>query len=53
VGCTEKHKYDFAKVTGNIFDAHPKELIGVKLQQTVFLIGLEKYIGTVCMLYVR
>jgi len=31
-----------------IFDAHPKEFIGVKLQQTVFLIALDKYIGTVC-----
>jgi len=31
-----------------IFDAHPKEFIGVKLYQTVFLAGLDKYIGTVC-----
>jgi len=31
-----------------IFDAHPKKFIGVKLQQTVFLTGLDKYIGTVC-----
>jgi len=30
-----------------IFDAHPKEFIGVKLQQTVLLTGLNKYIGTV------
>jgi len=29
-------------------NAQPKELIGVKLQQTVFLTGLDKYIGTVC-----
>jgi len=31
-----------------IFDAHPKEFIGVKLQQTVFLTGLDKYISIVC-----
>jgi len=31
-----------------IFDTHPKEFIGVKLQQTVFLTGLDKYIGIVC-----
>jgi len=27
---------------------NPEEFIGVKLQQTVFLTGLDKYIGTVC-----
>jgi len=31
-----------------IFDAHPKEFIGVKLHQTVFLTGLDIYTGTVC-----
>jgi len=31
-----------------IVDAHPKEFIGVKLHQTVFLTGLDKYIGIVC-----
>jgi len=31
-----------------ILDAHPKEFIGVKLQQTVFLTGLDKYIGAIC-----
>jgi len=30
-----------------IFDVHPKEFVGVKLQQTGFLTGLDKYIGTV------
>jgi len=30
-------------------NAHPKtEFIGVKLHQTDFLTGLDKYIGTVC-----
>jgi len=51
MGCTEKHKYDFRDHSRSlqvIFDAHPKEFIGVKLQQTVFLTGLDKYIGTVC-----
>jgi len=28
-----------------LFDAHPKKFIGVKLHQTVFRIGLDKYIG--------
>jgi len=28
-------------------DAHPKEFIGVELHQTVFLIGLDKYISIV------
>jgi len=36
-----------------IFDAHPKEFIGIKLQQTVFLTGLDKYIGTVCIVRKR
>jgi len=31
-----------------IVDAHPKELIGVKIHQTVFLTGLDEYIGIVC-----
>jgi len=31
-----------------INDGHPKEFIGVKLHQTVFLTGLDKYIGIVC-----
>jgi len=31
-----------------IFDAHPTEFIGVRLQQTVFLTRFDKYIGTVC-----
>jgi len=60
VGRTEKHKYDFRdhfRRLQVIFDAHPKEFTGVKLQQTVFLTGLDKYIGTVCivqnMLYIR
>jgi len=51
VGCTEKHKFTFRDHSQRlqvIFDAHPKELIGVKLKQTVFLTGLDKYIGTVC-----
>jgi len=51
VGCTEKHKYDVLDHSRRlhvVFDAHPKEFIGVKLQQTVFLTGLDKYIGTVC-----
>jgi len=30
-----------------IVDTHPKELIGVKLHQTVSLTGLDKYIGKV------
>jgi len=31
-----------------IVDVYPKEFIGVKLHQTVFLTGLDKYIGAVC-----
>jgi len=31
-----------------IFDAQQKEFTGAKFQQTVFLIGVDKYIGTVC-----
>jgi len=31
-----------------IAEAHPKEFIEVKLQQTVFPKGLDKYIGKVC-----
>jgi len=31
-----------------IVDAHPKEFIGIKLHQTVFLTGLDKYICIVC-----
>jgi len=31
-----------------IVDAHPKEFIGVKLHQSVFLVELDKYIGIVC-----
>jgi len=51
VGRTEKHKYDLRDHSQRlqvIFDAHPKEFIGVKHQQAVFLTGLNKYIGTVC-----
>jgi len=55
VGRTEKHKYDFhdnSRRLQVIFDAHPKEFIGVKHQQTVFLTELDKYIArsvcTVC-----
>jgi len=50
VGRTEKHTYDLRDHSRRLqvkFDAHPKEFIGVKLQQTVFLTGLDKYIGTV------
>jgi len=50
VGRTEKHKYDFRDHSRRlqvIFNAHPKEFIGIKLQQTVFLTGLNKYISTV------
>jgi len=49
VGHTEKHKYDFHDHSQRlqvIFDVHPKEFIGIKLQQTVFLTGLDKYIGS-------
>jgi len=45
VGRTEKHKYDFRDHSRRlqvICDAHPKEFIGVKLQQTDFLTGLDK-----------
>jgi len=31
-----------------IVDAHPREFIGVKLHQTVFLTVLDKYIGIFC-----
>jgi len=31
-----------------IVDEHPKEFIDVKLCQTVFPTGLDKYIGIVC-----
>jgi len=51
VGRTEKHKYGFSDHSRRlrvIFDAHPKEFIGLKLQQIIFLTGLDKYIGTVC-----
>jgi len=47
---TEKHKYDFSDHSRRlqvIFDAHPKEFIDIKLHHTVFLTGLDKYIGTV------
>jgi len=40
VGRTEKHKYDIRDDSRRLqmtFDAHPKEFIGVKLQQTVFI----------------
>jgi len=50
MGLTEKHKYDFhdhSRRLQVIFDEHPKEFIGVKLQQTVFLTGFDKYIGKV------
>jgi len=46
VGRTEKHKYENPRRLPVIFDAHPKEFIGVKFQQTVFLTGLDKYIGS-------
>jgi len=49
VGRTEKHEYDFRDHSRRlqvIFDEHPKEFIGIKLQQTVFLIGLDKSIST-------
>jgi len=49
VGPTEKHTYiydfrDHSRRLQVIFDAHPKEFFGVKLQQTVVLTGLDKYI---------
>jgi len=56
VGRTEKHKYDFRDHSGRlqvIFDSHPKEFIGIKLQQTVFVTGLDQYIGTVCIVQKR
>jgi len=40
--------WSFPRVIQVIFDAHSKEFIGVKLQQTVFPMGLDRYIGTVC-----
>jgi len=46
VGPTKKNKYDFRDQSRRIqmiFDAHPKEFIGVKLQQTVSLTGLDKH----------
>jgi len=46
VGLTEKHKYDFRDHSWRLqvtFDTHPKEFIGVKLQQTVFLTELDKF----------
>jgi len=46
-----KNKHDFRSHSRRlqvIFDAHPKEFFGVKLQQIVFLTGLDNYIGTVC-----
>jgi len=55
VGRTEKHKYDFGDHSRRlqvIFDAHPKEFIGVKLQQIVFLTGLDKYM-VVCIVQNR
>jgi len=48
---TEKHKYGFRDLFRKlkvIFDAHSKEFIYVKLQQTVVLTVLDKYIGAVC-----
>jgi len=36
-----------------IVDAHPKEFIGVKLHQTVFLTGLDTYIGIVCLHFTK
>jgi len=51
VGRSKKHKYDFRDHSRRlhvIFEAHPKEFNGVKLQQSVFLTGLDKYISTVC-----
>jgi len=56
VGHAEKHKYGFRDHTWRlqvIFDTHLKEFIGVKLQQTVFLTGLDKYISTVCIVQKR
>jgi len=53
---TEKHKYDFRDHSLRqhvIFDAHPKEFIGIKLQQIIFLTGLDKYIGTVRIVHKR
>jgi len=50
MGSPEKHKYDFCDHSRRlqvIFDSHPKEFIGIKLQQTVFLTGLDKYIDGV------
>jgi len=56
VGRTEKHKYDFrdhCRRLQVILDAHLKEFIGVKFQQTVFRTGLDKYIGAVCVVQKR
>jgi len=47
VGRTEKHKYDFRDHSRRlqvIFDVHPKKFTGVKLQQSVLITGLDKYI---------
>jgi len=56
VGHTEKHKYDVCDHSQRlqmILDAHPKEFTGIKLQQTVLLTALDKYIGTVCIVQKR
>jgi len=48
---TEKHKYDFRDHSRRLhvlFDAQSKELIDVKHQKTVFLTGLDKFIGADC-----
>jgi len=39
---------DYSRRLQVIVDEHPKEFIGVKLHQAVFLTGLDKYIGIVC-----
>jgi len=44
-GAHRETKYDFHDHSRR-FDVRPKEFIGIKLQQTVFLTGLDKYIGT-------
>jgi len=38
---------DHSRMLQVIVDVHPKEFIGVKLQQTVFITGQDKYIGIV------
>jgi len=52
VGRTENHKLVSVIIPEGyrryIVDAHPKEFIGVKLHQNVFLTELDKYIGIVC-----